>query len=312
MKRFIINTTIFVTLILGSIYIVLSRANGYSDPYYLKFTTPKQNSLIIGTSKAAQGIVPDVVNEILNIDIYNYSFNMSVSPYGPKYLESIKRKLSQKNKNGVFIVTVDCWSISSSCINPDDTLNFRENNSCIGEMKNVDKNPNMQYLLKYMYGNYYRILFKSSVSLLHENGWLEVTLNTDSVSVNRRTKSTLLEYENYLSIYKFSQIRFDYLIKTIEFLEENGDVYLVRLPITPKLMEIENQLNPNFNAQMQQISKKAHGYLDLTPKNDLFNYTDGVHLNQNSGKLVTEEISRWIMDIENAKMISPSSDATDL
>ncbi|HSO87117.1 MAG TPA: hypothetical protein VLQ91_11225 [Draconibacterium sp.] len=301
MKRFIINTLCFISIVLISIYFILLKVDGYTDPYYLKFTTRKQNSLIIGTSKSAQGIVPDIVNEILDIEIYNYSFNMNISPFGPKYLESLKRKLTQKNKNGVFIVTVDCWSISSTCINPNDTLNFRENNSCIGEIKIVDKNPNMQYLYKYMFGNYYKAIFKSSVALLHDNGWYEVSLNMDSISVNRRTYSTLLEYENNISIYKYSQTRVDYLIKTIEFLDTYGDVYLVRLPISPKLMEIENQLNPNFNSIIQQISRKKYDYLDLTPKNDLFNYTDGVHLSKNSSKIVTKEISNWIKNIETTR-----------
>ena len=301
MKRFILNTLLFISIILISIYFILFGVDGHADPYYLKFTTPKQNNLIIGTSKAAQDLNPSVFKEILDIDIYNYSFAMNSSPYGPEYLESIKRKLTQKKQNGIFILTVDCWGITSNSNDPNDSSNFREINSCIGEMEIVDKNPNFQYLVNYMFGNYYRIIHKSSVALLHENGWLEITLKMDSVSVNRRTKSTILKYKNYSSTYKYSQVRFDYLIKTIEFLNEYGDVYLVRLPISPKLMEIENRLIPNFNYRINQISKKTLGYLDLSSKNELFLYTDGVHLSKNSGKLVTEEISKWIKNIKNTR-----------
>ncbi|MEN8122565.1 MAG: hypothetical protein ABFS35_19640 [Bacteroidota bacterium] len=294
MKRFIFNCILFITVILASIYFILSKTDGYADPYYLKFTTPKQNSLIIGNSKAAQGLNPNVINEILNIEIYNYAFAINTSPYGPVYLESIKRKLTQDNSNGIFIVTIDCWSITSKCSNPNDISNFREKESSVGTIKVVDKSPNIPYLLKYMSGNYYKIIHKPSVALLHENGWLEVSLNLDSIFVNRRTKSTLLNYENDLSTYKYSQVRFDYLIKTIEFLNNYGNVYLVKLPISPKLMEIENQLIPNFNDKINQVSKITSGYLDLTSKNNFFNYTDGVHLSKDSGKLVTEEISKWI------------------
>jgi hypothetical protein len=60
-------------------------ADGYSDSFYPKFTTPKQNNLILDTSKVAQGLNPYVINKILDIEMYNYSFSISSSPYGIKY-----------------------------------------------------------------------------------------------------------------------------------------------------------------------------------------------------------------------------------
>jgi hypothetical protein len=153
-----------------SVYLVLSQADGYADPYYLRFTTPKKNSLIIGNSKAAQGLNPDVMNKILHKDIYNYCFDISKSPFGPAYLESIKRKVIKENKKGIFIITVDCWSIYSKGKEPNDIARFDESHSCVGEMEKVDQNPNFQYLTTYMSGNYYRIIFKPDVAQLHENG----------------------------------------------------------------------------------------------------------------------------------------------
>ncbi len=298
MKRFIRHIILFSSIVLASIYFILSQADGYSDPFYLKFTTPQQKSLIIGTSKAAQGIIPSVIAENFDIPVYNYSFSINSSPFGPKYLESIKHKLSQKKRDGVFILNVDCWSIASRCTEPNDILSFRENNTCIAEMETVDKNPNLSYLLKYMSGNYYKILHKPAVALLHDDGWLEVSLSMDSISVARRTKSTLLNYKNKQSIYKYSSLRVDYLVKTIDFLNEFGDVYLVRLPVSPKLMAIENDVMPDFNNTINQIVNKTSGYLDLTTTNDLYKYTDGVHLQKESGKKVTEEISKWIRNVE--------------
>ena len=44
--------------------------------FYLRFTSPKHNSLIIGTSRSAQGIHPNIIDSILNLEdinsIYNY------------------------------------------------------------------------------------------------------------------------------------------------------------------------------------------------------------------------------------------------
>ena len=59
-------------------------------------------------------------------------------------------------------------------------------------------------------------------------------------------------------------------------------------------MDIENRLSPNFREFMQLPIEKSSGFLDLTSKNNLFNYTDGVHLSANSSTLVSEEIALWI------------------
>lgn len=304
MRKFIINISLFAILCIISIYIVLSGADGYTDPYYLRFTTPKQNSFIIGNSKAAQGLNPEVINKTLNTDIYNYSFDISKSPFGPAYLNSIKRKLSKEKKDGIFIITVDCWSISSRGKDPNDISSFGENTSCVGEMQDVDQDPNFEYLTKYMLGNYYKIIFKPTVAQLHKNGWLEVSLDMDSSSVARRTKSTLVEYQNYLSLYQFSKVRLDYLINTIDYLKQYGHVYVVRLPVSPQLMDIENQLAPNFSELLQLPTEKSSGFLDLTSKNSLLSYTDGVHLSAKSSKLVSEEIALWIKNRERNKDVN--------
>mgnify|MGYP000926467929 CR=1 FL=1 len=111
---------------------------------------------------------------------------------------------------------------------------------------------------------------------------------------------SLLNYEKYQKTYKFSQVRFEYLVKTIEYLNDYGDVYLVRLPISPRLMEIENSLMPDFNSKINEILIPTEGYLDLTTNNNLFDYTDGVHLYKESGKQVTDEISKWILNIKTS------------
>ena len=126
----------------------------------------------------------------------------------------------------------------------------------------------------------------------------------DAASVQRRTNSTLVEYQNYLSLYQFSKVRLDYLSNTIDFLKQYGHVYLVRLPLSPQLMEIENQLAPNFSELLQISTEKSAGYLDLTSKNSLFSYTDGVHLSAKSSKLVSEKIALWIKDRERDENVN--------
>lgn len=282
-------------LLLVSAIALFSLVDGYSDPHYLRFTSPQQNSLILGNSKSAQGLRPSVMNQILKADLYNYSFDIGKSPYGPKYFESVRRKLSPNSKNGVFILTVDCWSVSTRFSRPNDVMNFEENNSAVGMIKSVNRNPNLDYLLNYFSGSYYSILAKSPQSFLHNDGWLEVSLDDDPESTRRRTESTLSTYEGYLDDFRYSSVRFSYLLRTIKFLKQHGQVYLVRMPVSEQLMIIEKKYDPHFDRRIKQIESKTDGFLDLTPENKKYDYTDGVHLEKKSGREVSEKIAHWIV-----------------
>ncbi|MGA1868179.1 MAG: hypothetical protein ACMUJM_06485 [bacterium] len=277
---------------------ILSQADGYTDAFYIRFTTHRQKSLIIGTSRAAQGLQPGVLNDVLGRDdFFNYSFTLAHSPYGPAYLDSIKKKLSPDSQNGIHIVTVDPWGISSTCKNPNDKFQFRELKSFISKMKIVNKKPNFDYLINNFDKNFANILIKDSRKFLHTNGWLEVTVKMDPEIVQRRINKKIQEYKNkVLPRYKFSNVRYEYLFKTIEFLKQHGRVFMVRLPIHPKMMDIERILMPDFNNKMQNIVVKSSiKYYDMTYMNSNFTYTDGNHLHKESGAQVSKIIAEWIL-----------------
>jgi hypothetical protein len=303
MKKFILHLSIISILTLSVILLILSRADGWTDPFYIRFTTPKQQNMILGTSRAAQGLQTKKFEQILNQGFYNYAFTVAHSPFGKVYYESIKRKHSRK-KGGLFIVAVDPWSISSWCESPNDLEQFRENNLFLDKIKIVDFNPNIFYLLDNLSGNYLDILFKKKSSMfLHKDGWLEVSnIKMDSVSVANRVSNKIETYRyTYLPKTNYSSIRLDYLVKTIIYLKEYGNVYLVRLPIHEGMMEVEEELMPDFDLKIKEAIDLSSGYLDMTPQNELFEYTDGNHLYKESGKKVSTYVGNWISKKEKAR-----------
>jgi hypothetical protein len=299
MKEFFIKACIFFVLVLIAVIFIFSSANGYTDPFYIRFTTSKQTSLILGTSRAAQGIQPEILNKILHRkDIFNYSFTIIDSPFGPTYLNSIKKKLNLKTKKGIFILSVDPWSISSKGDNPNDTISFIEKRRHLGRSRFVNMNPNFLYLLKNYDKSYINLfLLNDKSTFLHKDGWLEVTVNMDSDLVKNRILEKINDYKlNNLPFYKFSSKRLEYFIETIEFLKHYGNVYLVRLPVHPLMNQLDEELMPNFNFIIENISAEKHvPYLDLTKKNDRYLFTDGGHLFKDSGKIVSKEIAEWIL-----------------
>ena len=298
MKNFILHCALLILSILLTLKMVLSFIDGYSDPYYLKISSPKQANLILGISKSAQGLHPIQFDSILNKKFYNYSFAIGISPYGETYLNSIKNKLDTTKNNSIFILTVDVWSISSASKNPNDSFQFREIKSFLKDIPNVTKTPNYKYIINYFDNKYYNIILKKSSFFLHNDGWLEVFINEEKTNIERRTSFTLENYNNKAAKYKLSSARLEYLSKTINFLKKYGKVYIVRLPIHPQLLEIENKLHPDFNLLIKPAIEISNGYFDMTPYNKDYYYTDGVHLNKKSGKNVSNTISNWIKKIE--------------
>ena len=304
MKKFIIHIALFSTLALLSMFLILRQADGYTDPFYVRFTTPKQHSLILGSSKAAQGIQPQILNDALGRnDIFNYSFTIGTSPYGPTYLQSIKNKLDHNTKEAIFILAVDAWSMASDGENPNDTTQFKEKNFLLGKTKEINQNPNIPYLIHSFDNAYYEILLNKYTydmrrsAFLHQDGWLEVsTLLYDSLAMKEKELERLHDYQkNYLPYYQFSQTRLTYLEKTIDFLKEYGKVYLVRLPVSPSIMEMENSVVSDLDEKMENLStQKGVPYINLSMYNSDFLYTDGVHLHKQSGAEVSRLIAKKI------------------
>lgn len=298
MKRFILFIGTLILLTLGSIAFVFTFVNGTSDPFYLKVASKQQSNLILGTSNAAQGIQPQVLKQHLGADFYNFSFSVFVSPYGPVYLESIKKKLDTTSTGNTFILAIDVWSLSVENTPADDSAHFRENQSFLASLSDINTSPNYEYLLDHFDDKYYKILTNNSRAILNEDGWLEVNMENDSSKIARRTEFTINDYRQKMETYQFSKLRYEYLIETINYLGEYGKVYLVQLPVHPDLYEIESTLLSSFNSNIEEVTQRADGYLDMTPQNKLHKYTDGVHLNKLSGEKVSSQIAKWIKSIE--------------
>ncbi|SHJ10032.1 hypothetical protein [Flavobacterium terrae] len=304
MKKLIKQVFIFTFIITVLFTITLLRANnGYSDPFYKRFTSPKQESLIIGTSKAAQGLQPSAFKKYFSKNIYNYSFTIVHSPYGIVYYNSIKKKLKENTKNGLFILTVDPWSISSNTKNPNDSKNFTENDLCLAYTSSVNINPNLEYIFEKFSGKYYKLFSQTDKSMfLHDDGWLEVTAEMDSLSVTKRKNEKINTYKKEnLPNFKLSEFRLKYLKKTIQFLKLHGDVYLLRMPIHPDFFKLEQKLMPQFNEVISEIVPLTNGYLDLTTTNSKYTYIDGIHLWKESGLLVSEVVANWVAKKEKSE-----------
>lgn len=280
--------------VLGLLVVVIFHtADGRSDEFYLRLASPAQSSLILGTSKAAQGVHPKVLKNILGKNIYNYSFTIAHSAYGPAYLRSITNKLDSSSTDGIFIITVDPWSISEDKKFLDQHEGFSEDDKFIN-LECVTCYPNYSYLIKYYQKSYYHLLLVNQSSHLHDDGWLEIKVPMDSTVRAVRRKVSVKKYSSsFGKEYKLSPIRLEYLGKTIKFLQNYGRVYLVRLPVHQEIFKIEDDFIQNFNKVIADNFPLIK-YLDFSPERYKFKYVDGIHLDVKSGDIVSTEIAEWV------------------
>ena len=265
---------------------------GRVDAFYGRFTSPLAGSLIVGTSRAAQGIRPAVLAARLagpfEGPLLNYAFTLTHSPYGPAYLRSIRRKLRPEVKNGLFIVAVDPWSLSLT--GPEGT--YPEDNSFVGQLRQVSQNLNLAYLIRYQTKPLYRLLldFATSTERLHPDGWLEVNIGTDPAQVRARTARKLQDYRRLAASQHLSAGRLQALSQTVQLLQQHGRVVLVRVPVGAELLQLETVYCPGFDRLMRQLTTDYSApYLDYSTQP--YATTDGNHLQKEASAAFSRQLA---------------------
>jgi hypothetical protein len=283
MRKYIIQFLLFSILpILFLIVTTLIYADGDFDYYYLRFTTPKQQNLILGNSRAAQGIIPSILEKKLNKKFFNYSFTLNHSPYGKPYYNSISKKLDTKVKNGIYILCVDPFSISSS-ININGTENL-STEVMLGKMIFVNINPNLEFIIRNKLSPWQYIWplnrpKSDQIAHLHKDGWLQVDYPWTETAYKHNLENKLIEYKQNQLNRKLSPTRMEYLKKTIALLQKHGKVYLVRIPISKEMLDIEEQIAPDFNEIMGKIATQYKiSYFNFSSEFPNYQTTDGNHL----------------------------------
>lgn len=298
MKKFIHKIITLIITIVATYLLLGLLADGYTDPFYLRITSPKQKSLILGTSRAAQGIRPSIMDSILdnktfNIPIYNFSFTILHSPYGETYYKAIEAKLDKNNLKGLFVLAVDPWSISLRTNLQYDVESKKE----LSKITYFNMNPNYDYL-KNAYKKSFFHLLNNKISpdksmLLHEDGWLEVTINMDKQELKRRTVSKIKTYKENSKINRISSKRINWLEKTIFLLEKHGKVVLVRIPVNNEILNIEKKAYKNFDSIIR-TKFSATPYLNYKDMSGEYSYIDGNHLHKESGKKFSVKLAKDI------------------
>jgi hypothetical protein len=308
---------VLLAFVTGIYLLVIYLRPDLVDDFYYRFTTPRANSIILGGSRAAQGILPDVINKRVTTGdnrIINHSFALGPSSYGPNYLREVKKKLKKQSTEGVFILSVNPWSLAtgSSNVEDDSTKFFEvERELFVGNLKRSDLNPNLEYLFKYWNNKFsvFENAFKQLIHYkglieLHPDGWLEVSISMEPEELKERIERSTDEYRGNESI--FSNTRLMYLEKIIRYLQNYGAVYLVRLPVSEGMRAIETDKFPDFDLRILELARKCDiSYINLIGASGEYLTTDTHHLWKEDAIRVTERLCDSL--IHDRSRVSPYS-----
>ncbi len=294
--RFFIKIALFV-LILGSLYLffVDKLANDYVDPHYYKFTQ-KAGGLILGLSRANEGISPYIVEEKLKPyfpfknPLVNFAINES--HFGAIYLRAIKQKI-QEADSLVFVMSISPGNFSAP--KGLDSIGIFEYDKqlTLGKVSNYTSNPNYNYIIKTYGAPLYNSLHDMDRwphRISHKNGWNEIVLNNEFGSISdddiSHWKSLTIDFFNTkIKQEQLADYRYTYFIKTLEFLKTKGQVFLIRMPSDKMLLKFEKKHWQDFDIEMDSISKVYHiPYFNYAENTETYKTYDGSHLESQSAK----------------------------
>lgn len=290
MRRFIIDIITFcLVFIFLHVGLFMFRPWGKKGKNYEKFASPHCKSLILGTSMAAQDIVPGVLNkELVDLyccDIYNYAFDISESPYGDVYNNAIYKKCDfGKSGRGLYICVVDPFSLGMIDTDYQSDSGYRECASSLHQCSQVAGSPNLEYYCRYMLfkKDTYRICQKQEKRIIDGQVISPYKLKDEDESTVEERWNTYIEpyYKDCcIPSFKLSEYRISKLVELSIQLRQHGDVYWVRPVVGPRMCDIYKSVCPEFDSIMLKESENC-GARFINFINEVNNYrtTDEVHL----------------------------------
>lgn len=310
LRTLIVKVMVLAGLLVGGYYLLAYKlAEGSVDYNYDKFTH-RAGSMIIGLSRAHDGMVPKVIEkEFREYDIatpvLNFSFEKTQSPYGEVLFEAIKKKIDTTSRNGLFIFSVTPGNFLISKFLKDSPNLDLDEKTALAKLDNFNEDPNIEYIRKCYGDPLYKAFYpdKYSLRVIHDDGWIEFldhlgewyTVSEEEIELWKlHTKyyyRQLSQYEKK-STYRISQFE-----RMIDYLKKRGHVAIVRMPADNDLIELENGFWPEFDGEMARIASKFEvPYINYTDEEMKYRTYDGAHLFGESAKEFTARMSKDIKD----------------
>ncbi len=155
-------------------------------------------------------------------------------------------------------------------------------------MWTVDSDPNFEYIIR-NYSDDLRTLTgikpRPYAIYLHDDGWLEIEMPFDTAYFRKNTEDKVNNYNELAPKMKPSTERWKALEEMVSYFKQFGEVYLVRVPVSPEMERIEKEYYPSFHSEVMAFAKGNDvQFLNYFHLNDSLFFTDGNHLHNESAR----------------------------
>lgn len=291
---------------MGAVYVGSQRAlaSWYVDDVYPKFTG-SASGLALGISRVNYGVSPGILEECLAepgtpLTIENFAIAHLETDYGEVYLEAIRSKLDPATRNGAFIVGVNPAAVSHypavGGAEPDDS------HTRMAQMGNYTADPNVEYVRRFygkaLYKAFTRTGEEFRLTVPHPDGWVEMRREVPGYAMTDSAMAGWLEQNvdrmiRDMPLAEPSSHRIASLGETLDYLQEHGRVWLIRMPVHPEVLALEDEYWPDFNDAMADLARShGVGYFDYSREDDTFPTYDGSHLLGESARAFTRRLCR--------------------
>ncbi|PIQ48592.1 MAG: hypothetical protein COW03_09420 [Cytophagales bacterium CG12_big_fil_rev_8_21_14_0_65_40_12] len=304
MRRFLIKVILYFLicfgLIIGIYFFGALKNEPYVDAFYRRFTKHHSGSVILGTSRAAQGIEPSVLNKSLGGDFYNFSFTMLMSSFELSYFKAIQAKTSwaDYDPTRMTIIAVDPWSIR-------EVLSLGPAEERIEDEYLYSYTSKWSYFrpnFKYLFNEKVHLsgLFATRERYVNEFGRYVIPFDTTYLINNyeKRVEEILQVYRERPRFRdsKISEYRLNSLVQIIDYCSQFGEVYLLRIPVSLEMRNLENELHAGFDDLMDEIcANHKIDYLNFIQESANYQTVDGNHIWNGDVERFSRELSKQIM-----------------
>tara|TARA_B110000261_G_C12953797_1_gene305588 strand:+ start:12 stop:776 length:765 start_codon:yes stop_codon:yes gene_type:complete len=199
-----------------------------------------KSSIIVGSSRATHGLNPEF---ILGGEISNFAFDAFSSPFSKVYNDAIYSFLGDSLKSkGTIVIEINPWTLSvdTSLAEP-----FRELDRVLNKGISFSNKPNYSFLFNNYDHGWGKIIMDEVISPLetqelHDNGWLEVSIDMSEASIKTRKNGLLAAYRKKAKKSVISNYRITSLIELVDSLNDFKKVVIVKLPVCSELLDIES------------------------------------------------------------------------
>lgn len=299
-----------ITLMATYVFFAWKLTHVFVSDDYPKFTHASP-SLILGLSRAHYALDPATLEESLNgVDhespFLNFAFEKSQSPYGQVYLEAALKKIPEHTSKGIYILGVSPgnFSVPNRLRTPEDILEF-DRQMMIGKVDNLNTHPNLEFVRKCFGRSLYKGIFPHDhriSTVFHDNGWEEFRLYAPGYQITADDiaywqEETVTGYTQLAKVIPehISDYRINWFATTIDSLQSRGRVYIVRIPMHPGVLDLEDQVWPEFDSIMTDMaSEKGATYYNYRDAHATFETYDGSHLHSESAKAFSSHLGSQI------------------